>query len=472
MNQTKKHTIEVFAENTPGVLYRITGLFLKRKINIEGLTVSETENKGISHFIITINETNETVEKILKQLDRIIEVTQTNLVENKALEPSRATKALNVSAIKQMQLLAVQNEDVISLAQGIPSFTTDESIKHAAIDAIKESKTDKYTSGYGIDELRKAIVEKVKRDNNIEATIDNVLVTHGGIEALMATFLTLLNPEDEIIILTPDYASHITQTKIVLHGAKPICVPLKETEKGWILEPEKIEEKITQNTKALLFCNPCNPTGKVYTKEELLQIADIALKHNIYIITDEIYEYFTFDNKKHISIGSFKEIADRVISIFGLSKSYAMTGWRIGYIVAPNKLIPEIFKIHDSLVTCPTAVSQYAALKAITGEQTMVKKYKEAFEKRRNIVIEAIKKSNKISAIIPQGAYYAFVKIHKKIDDVSLTMDLLHHAKVAVIPGSAFGSGGENHLRISFGCEEQKLQEAMERFITYIEKNM
>lgn len=465
----QKHTIEVFTENTPGVLYRITGLFLKRKINIESLTVSETENKGTSHFIIEINETHETVKKILKQLDRIIEVTKTELRENKPLEVSRSTQALEASAIKQMQLLANKTEGVISLAQGIPSFTTADHIKQAAIKAIQQGVTDKYTSGYGIDELRQTIVEKVKRDNNIDVDMENVMVTHGGIEALMATFLTLLNPEDEIIIITPDYASHITQTKIALHGAKPICVPLKETEDGWILEPEKIEEKITGNTKALLFCNPCNPTGKVYTQEELQQLANIAKKHNIYIITDEIYEYFTYDNKKHISIGSFKEISDRVISIFGLSKSYCMTGWRIGYIVAPKQLIPEIFKIHDSLITCPTAVSQYAAIEAIRGNQTPVREYKEAFERRRSIVVNAVNKSKKMKLIIPQGAYYAFVKILKEVDDRQLAMDVLQHAKVGVIPGSAFGEGAQNHLRISFGGDEKKLREGLERFIKYIE---
>lgn len=467
-----KHTITIDTENTPGVLYRITNLFLKRKINIESLSVSETENKGISHFIIAINEKQETVEKVLKQLNRIIEVLKTELIENKVLEPSRATTALQPSAIKQMQLLAAKDKEIITLAQGIPSFNTAEPIKQAAIEAIKQSITDRYTSGYGIEALRKAIVAKVKKDNNIEATIENVLVTHGGIEALMATFLTLLNPEDEIIILTPDYASHITQTQIALHGAKPIFVPLKETKEGWTLEPEYIEVAITHNTKAILFCNPCNPTGKVYTQQELQYIADIAVKHNLYILTDEMYEYFTFDKKKHISIGSFPEVADRTISIFGVSKSYAMTGWRIGYIVANQELIPQIFKIHDSLVTCPTAVSQYAALAAITGDQAIVTEYKEAFEKRRNIVIKAIKKSNKLQLTIPKGSYFAFVKVLKDVNDYDLALKLLHEAKVAIIPGSAFGLGGENHLRISFGGEEKQLKEGLERFVKYIEENV
>ena len=273
-----------------------------------------------------------------------------------------------MSAIKRVQLMAKADKKVISLAQGIPSFTTPENIKKAAIAAIKKGDADKYTPGYGIDELREAIVKKVKRDNNITATKDQIIVTHGGIEAMMTTFIALLNPSDEIIVLSPDYASHITQTQIARHGGRPIYVPLRETPKGWVLDPEKIEAAMTQRTKAILMCNPCNPTGKVYTLEELKHLARIARRYNVFIISDEIYEYFTYDKKKHISIGSLPEAADQVISIFGVSKSYAMTGWRIGYIVADKNLVSQIMKIHDSLVTCPTAVSQYAALEAITGK--------------------------------------------------------------------------------------------------------
>lgn len=559
MDSIKTYTIIIFSENKPGVLNRISDLFLRRKINIESLTVSEVEKEGISRFTIVVKVDSQTIEKITKQLYRIIEVikvfettdedlvfkevafikvstknpdqrrevedlaylfrAKVNFVTSNYLivektgseeeidslysllkpfhirefvrsgriavlkdeekftgkfsflkEPSDAVSAIDVSAIKKLQLMASEDKSVISLAQGIPSFFTAPHIKQAAKEAIDKNLSDKYTSGYGIDTLRGAIVSKLQKDNNIRVDMSQIIVTHGGIEALMAVFMTILNPQDEVIVLTPDYASHITQTRIARHGGRPIFVPLTETENGWMLDSGKIESGVTQNTKAILVCNPCNPTGKVYSYDELKEIARIAEKYNLFIITDEIYEYFTFDNKKHISIASFPEAQDRTISVFGLSKSYAMTGWRIGYVVASKKLIGQIFKIHDSLVTCPTAVSQYAALAALQGEQDIVKEYRDAFEKRRNIVVDALKQTDKLQLVLPEGAYYAFPKITVPVDDYELAIRLVREAKVAVVPGSAFGLGGENHLRISFGGEEKLLKEGLERLVKYIEK--
>lgn len=560
MNEEKLYTIIIFTENKPGILYRIADAFLKRKINIESLTVSEIEAQEMSRFTVLVKGTRSGIEKITKQLYKIIEVikvlettdeelifkeialikvstknpqkrqevedlaylfhaniiyagsnfltleksgTEEEINSLSALlkpfgireyvrsgrialtkeeqpfigkfgetirEPSYLSSSLEISAIKKVQLLANADKDVISLAQGIPSYATPEPIKKAAIAAIKKGVVDKYTPGYGIDELREAIVKKVKCDNNITATKDQVMVTHGGIEAMIATFIALLNPTDEILVLSPDYASHITQTQIARHGGRPIYVPLAETKKGWILDPRKVEAAITQRTKAILICNPCNPTGKVYTSEELKQLVQIAQKYNIFIISDEMYEYFTYDEKKHISIGSLPEAADRVISIFGVSKSYAMTGWRIGYIVASKELIATIMKIHDSLVTCPTTISQYAALAAITGKQDVVKAFRKGFEKRRQIVLDAVKGAKKIHLVAPEGAYYAFAKIEGEVDDYDLAMRLFREAKVAVVPGSAFGIGGESHIRISFGGEEKDIKEGMRRLVSYIER--
>lgn len=558
MSEIKRYTIIIFTENKPGILYRIADAFLKRKINIESLTVSEIEAQSMSRFTVLVKGTKLAIEKITKQLYKIIEVvkvletTDNELIfkeialikvstknpsrrqevedlvylfqativhvgntfltieksgteeeinslysllkpfgireyarsgriallkeeqsfngkfgdENR--EPSFIASAIEISAIKRLQLLANADKEVISLAQGIPSFATPDHIKKAAIAAIKKGLVDKYTSGYGIDPLREAIVAKVKRDNDIIATKDNVIVTHGAIEAMMATFIALLNPKDEIIVLSPDYASHITQTQIARHGGRPIYVPLTETENGWILDPEKVEAAMTQRTKAILMCNPCNPTGKVYAHEELKQLAKIARKYNLFIISDEMYEYFTYDKKKHISIGSFPEVADRVISIFGVSKSYAMTGWRIGYAVANKELIAQIMKIHDSLVTCPTVVSQYAALAAITDKQDSVAEFRKEFMKRRKIVLDALKGLKNVHCAVPKSSYFAFVKVSGNIDDYDLAMRLLHEAKVAVVPGSAFGLGGESHIRISYGGEEKELREGMKRLVMYL----
>lgn len=560
METKQRYTIIAFTENTPGVLYRISDLFLRRKINIESLTVSETERSGQSRFTIVVETTKENVEKIVKQLYRIIEVFKVfeseerellykevafikvctkNAIARREVEdvahifrakvvyaggdfvviektgreeeidsillllrpfgikeivrsgriallkdgkkyegkfnleqivPSQASASIEVSLIKKMQLLANKDKSVISLAQGIPSFQTPEHIRQAAKDAIDADLVDKYTTGYGIDALREEIVKKVSRDNNIRADVEQVIVTHGGIEALMSIFMALLDPSDEIIVLTPDYASHITQTRIVRHGGIPVFVQLTETPGGWVLDAEKLEAAVTAQTKAILICNPCNPTGKVYSKEELKEIARIAKNYNLFIIADEMYEYFTFEGKKHVSIGSMQEVADRVISVFGVSKSYCMTGWRIGYIVAEKHLVSHIFKIHDSLITCPTVVSQYAALAALRGKQTVVKNYRDAFFKRRQIVIDELAKCKKLELVKPEGAYYAFVKVRGDVDDYDLSMRLLNEAKVAVVPGSAFGPGGESHMRISFGGDEAQLREGLRRLVGYLEK--
>ncbi len=560
MEDIRTYTIIIFSENKPGVLNRISDLFLRRKINIDSLTVSEIEERGLSRFTIVVTLTKKLVDTIVKQLYKIVEVVK--VFENKdnelifkeiafikvstktpeqrrevedvaylfrarvtfvahdfmviektgteeetnslysllrpfgirefvrsgriavlkeetkiigkinpmAKDPADVVKNIDVSAIKRVELMARQEKGVISLAQGIPSFFTPTHIREAAKKAIDDNLVDKYTSGYGIDPLREAIVTKLQRDNGIYADPAQVIVTHGAIEALMAVFMALLNPTDEVVVLTPDYASHITQTRIARHGGVPIFVPLTETENGWVLDPERLEASITQQTKAILVCNPCNPTGKVYTKEELEHIVRIANQYNLFIITDEMYEYFTFDKRKHISIASLPGAEDRTISIFGVSKSYAMTGWRIGYIVGSKRLIPQIFKIHDSLITCPVAVSQYGALAALQGDQSVVTEFKDAFLKRRAIVMEELQKSDLFFLSAPDGAYYAFPKIALPIDDYDLSMRLIREAKVAVVPGSAFGLGGQNHIRISFGAEEDKLREGLQRLINFVEK--
>lgn len=557
MTSVPKLTITVFSQNTPGVLYRISNLLLRRKINIESLTVSEIEAKSRSRFTIVVKEDMELVKKIVKQLERIIEVyevfvhtdeeltskevalikvvaknpiqyeqlekvaaqffasiirTETDgVVIQKTgseedidflcsvLEPfgikeivrsgrialekkpskiisttqtkgfSKATSVIDVSMIKRIEMFAKKETGVISLAQGIPSFYTPFHIKEAAKRAMDDNLTDKYTSGYGIEPLRIAMAEKIQKENKIDVSPEEIIVTHGAIEGMMAIFMALLNPGDEIIVPTPDYATHITQIIIATQGGKPVYVPLSEEADGWKFNPQHIEEAITPKTKAILICNPCNPTGKVYSYEELSQIAKIASKHNLYVISDEMYEHFVYDGKKHVSIGSLKEIADRTISVFGVSKSYAMTGWRIGYIAAKQPVLGNVFKIHDSLVTCPTAVSQYAALAAITGPQDEVANFKKAFERRRDIVTKELAKTDQLQYTIPQGAYYAFPKVTAGVDDVAFAMRLIKEAKVAVVPGSAFGAGGESHLRLLFAGEDELLQEGLKRFVHFLQ---
>ncbi len=385
---------------------------------------------------------------------------------------SSVVGSIEVSAIKQLELYALSKPDVVSLAQGTPSFFTPDHIKEAATEAMKKGLTDKYTPGYGIEPLRVAIVEKLKKQNNIHVQPSQVMVTHGAIEACMAVFMTLLNPNDEVLMPTPNYASHVTQIKIALLGRSPTYVPMDETKDGWSIDLEKIKRAITPNTKAIIICNPSNPLGKIYSKEELEAIANIAIQHNLYIIADEMYEDLVYDGKKHISIGSFPEVFDRTISIFGVSKSYAMTGWRIGYLATSQELFNQIFKIHDSLVTCPTAISQYAAIAALNGPKDVVWEFKKEYEKRRKITVDALKSTDKLQVSTPEGAYYILPKIKKPVDDVALAMEMVDKAGVAVVPGSAFGKGGENHIRIAYGCEEEQLRKGLDRFVSYINKHL
>lgn len=551
-------TITIYSENKPGVLYRIANLLLRRKINIESLTVSEIKNENRSRFTIVVKQDPATVSKVAKQLKKIIEVTQVDIHEDyqlifkeaaliklkaadsklftrlediinqfkasiiyreeknivvqkigseqdldfliSALEPfgikeivrsgrialekgkagnagisnghlkqtSRTTSSIGISEIKRIELLARSKKDVISLAQGIPDTSTDSSIREAAKMAIDKGLSDKYTPGYGILPLREAITKKLAEENNINTTPRQIIVTHGAIEALMSIFMALLNVEDEVIVLSPDYASHLTQITIATHGGKPVFVPLDETKDGWVLDYQKLEDAITPRSKAILFCNPTNPTGKVYSEKELQDIAKVAQKYNLYIITDEIYEHFVFDSKKHLSIGSFASVSDRTISVFGVSKSYSMTGWRVGYLAANENLVDQIFKVHDALITCPTAISQYASLQAISGKQDMVDSYKRAYAERRQIVCSWLDKTDRLTYTKPQGAYYCFPKFREVVNDEEMVIRLMQEGKVAVVPGSAFGRGGENHLRISFGCDEKTLEEGMERLINFV----
>lgn len=385
---------------------------------------------------------------------------------------SRTTESIQVSIIKRIELMTKTHKGVISLAQGIPSFFTPDHIKKAAIEAINNNSADKYTWGQGIDILREEIAKKITTYNKIPVTSSEILVTHGAIEAMISIFMALLNVEDEIIVITPDYASHITQITIATHGGKPIFVPMEETDKGWVLDGTRLEQAVNARTKAILICNPSNPTGKVFTKEELQEVARIALRHNLYIITDEMYEDFLYDGREHISIGSFKEVANRVISVFGVSKSYSMTGWRIGYVAASRNLTDQIMKVHDSLVTCPTAVSQYAALAAITGPKTEVEQFAKAYQRRRQIVLTELAKTDRLSYTPPQGAYYCFPKIKKGVNDIELATRLVKEAGVAVVPGSPFGAGGESHVRISFACDDEKLTEGLKRFVRYLNEKL
>lgn len=553
----KKYYIIVFSQNKPGILNRISDLFLRRKINIESLTVAPFFEKEMARFTIEIKADEALVEKITKQLYRIIEVYKVfdtdeqssfnkeiilvkihapspfarQLIEDQVrifrarivfigkkeivIEKTGSSEEIdtffhsvrifgvvdyvrsgavalkketteekkftfkkgsaffssliNESIIRSIQQYVASKKDVISFAQGIPIFPTPYEIKKELVKVVSKNLADYYTPGYGILELREEIVKKLRSFNKIAAHFDEIIVTHGATQAMMAILLTLLEKEDEVIVITPDYASHFTQLIIVQKGIYLKEVSMKEVNGQWQVDFEALENAISQKTKAIIFTNPNNPTGKVFTKEELEKILVLAKKYNLYLITDEIYEYFVFDGRKHISIASFPQAKERVISIFGASKSYSMTGWRIGYIHANRELIKQIYKVHDHLVVCPTAISQYAALIALRYGEKLPERFRVVYEKRRNIIIEAFKKTKKLSFSIPEGSYYIFPKINEKnVDDYSLIYKMIDQAKVAAVPGSAFGKAGAGYFRISFAGDENELKKGLKRIVNFL----
>lgn len=358
--------------------------------------------------------------------------------------------------------------DVVNFGVGEPDFDTPEHIKEAAIKAIKDGFT-KYTPVGGIDELKEAIIEKLEIENGLKYSKENILVSCGAKHSLYNIAQALFGPGDEVIIPAPYWVSYPDQ--VLINDAKPVIVETYE-EDNFMLRPEILESKITDKTKALILNYPSNPTGFIYSKEVLERIAEIVLKHNIYVISDEIYEKLIYDGQKHISIASLDdEIKEKTIVVNGLSKAYAMTGWRIGYAAGPVEIIKTMTNIQSQSTSNPTSIAQKAAVAALRGPQDCVEKMRREFEKRRNYLVEALNKINGISCKMPNGAFYVFPNIKsilgKNTDNfkinssMDLSIYLLEKALVALVPGSAFGA--EGYIRISYATSMENLSKGVER---------
>ncbi len=380
---------------------------------------------------------------------------------------SKRVYQIKKSAIHEMTRLSKQYHDVAFLSWAKPTSGTPEHINNAAISAIKKGLAGGYSQSDGLPELREEIVKKLKRDNNIPANISQLLVTVGAIEGLAAAVMATIDPGDEVILPTPTYSTHIRQVRIA--SGKPVLVPLIE-DKDFALDIESIKKAITPKTKAIMFCSPNNPTGTVYPENELRQLAKIALENNLMIITDEAYEYFTFDNNKHFSIASIPEMKKNVISVFTFTKSYAMTGWRVGYLHADEKLIPQIKKTHIPFAICAPVVSQYAAIGALKGSQKCIDDFRNHYLKTRNLMCERLDKLNNVFEYNkPGGSYLMFPKIlgEKGKDSITFSKKLLQEAKISTTPGIAFGPTGESHIRLSFCVSKEMINKAFDRIDKY-----
>jgi len=383
------------------------------------------------------------------------------MVVGALFEVSLRTSLIKPSAIRRMLELSAGMKNVVHLEQGEPDFTTPTHILEAAVEATRKGFTH-YTEIDGTLELRQAIAEKLERENGVDADPQTeITVTSGSQEAMLIAALGFLNSGDEALILDPYYPAGFED--ILLAEAKPIAVPLDER-RNYEIEMEALEGKITKRTKMIWMCNPSNPTGHVFSKHDLEIIAEVAQKHNLIVFTDEIYEKIVYDGTRPISIGSLPGMEDRTITVNGFSKAYAMTGWRIGYVVAGKELSATLRKLHYYAVLCPNAISQKAAVAALTGPQDRVKEMVAEYDRRREFVLHELEKIESLSYSRPKGAFYVFPNFSSfEKSDEALASRLLKEVGVVTAPGSGFGKAGEGHLRISYSVSYEQVKEGMKR---------
>ena len=365
--------------------------------------------------------------------------------------------------------------DVISFGAGEPDFNTPQNIINAAIKAMEDGNT-KYTNVNGILPLREAICKKFKDDNGLIYNPSQIVVSTGAKQSLANAFLAILNPGDEVIVPNPYWVSY--PELIGLADGKAVFVESNETS-SYKFTKENLEKAVTEKTKAIILNTPNNPTGTIYSKEELMEIAEFTKKYNLIIVSDEMYEKLIYDGEEHVSIASVSDDAyERTIVINGLSKSYAMTGWRLGYCGATEKISKLMTNIQSHMTSNVCSISQYAAVEALNGPQDKVKEMISEFERRRNYMVKTLEEMNNLSIIKPQGAFYIMINIDKCLgkeingekitDSMDFSAKLLEHEKVAVIPGKAFGL--DNYVRVSYATSMELIEKGLERINKFVNK--
>jgi len=384
---------------------------------------------------------------------------------------SKRIKRISVSQTLEMskrsQELREKGVDIIDMSVGQPDFPTPAHIKQAAKEAIDENYTF-YTPVPGYSELRKAIVEKFKKENNLEFTKNQIVVTNGAKQALANTILTLINKGHEILVPTPYWVSYAELINLAEGKNKFIKTDISTNYK---VTAEQIEKAITKNTRILVYSSPSNPAGSVYSRDELEAIAQVIKKHEeIYVISDEIYEHINFIGK-HESIAQFEEIKDRVIVINGMSKGYAMTGWRLGYMAAPEWIAESCTKLQGQYTSGASSISQMAAIAALKGDNIYTLGMNQAFRERRDMIVSLMKEIPGFKTYVPEGAFYIFPQVKEYFGKINnyiniknasdLSMYLLNEAHVATVPGTAFGN--PDCIRFSFALDKNKISAAMER---------
>ena len=380
-----------------------------------------------------------------------------------------------IAVTQKARELRAAGKDVVGLGAGEPDFDTPDNIKEAAIKAIKDGDT-KYTAVDGTSELKKAIVDKFKRENNLNYTTDQITVGAGGKHVIYNLMMATLNKGDEVIIPAPYWVSY--PDIVLLAGANPIVIECSE-EQGFKLTAKDLESSITNNTKWIILNSPSNPTGACYTEQEIKNLAQVLRrKPHVNVLSDDIYEHVTYEGFKFFTIAQIPELKNKVVTMNGVSKSYAMTGWRIGYAAGDKEVIKAIAKIQSQSTTNPSSISQAAAVEALNGTQDFIPIRSLAFQERRDFVVNSLNAIDGINCLKPDGAFYVFPsckdligkkdKNGKKLEnDTDFVQSLLENNNVAVVQGSAFGL--EGFFRISYATSMKNLEKAMERIKSFCE---
>jgi aminotransferase len=359
-------------------------------------------------------------------------------------------------------------KDIIFLNVGEPDFTTPQHIIKAAKKALDEGFTH-YSGDKGLLELRQLIAEKLRKERELEVDpAEGVIITSGGGEANWAALMSLINPGDEVLIPSPYYPPY--NTTVRLAGGVPVPVPLKE-ELGFEWDPEDLERRITQNTKLIIVCSPDNPTGGVLSEKCIRELARAAQEHDLLVLSDEVYEAFLYDNKKFCSIASIPGMEERTIITNSFSKTYAMTGWRVGFIAGSSEIISNALKVHYATTICASTISQKAAIAALIGPQNCVKEMASEYDARRKIIVEGLNKIAGFKCNMPKGAFYVFPNIKEfKMSSEAFAKHLVKEARVVTVNGSAFGPDGEGYLRISYAASQKNILNALDRISEATEK--
>lgn len=388
------------------------------------------------------------------------------------IQPS-ATVAINSKAVEMKR----QGEDVISLAAGEPDFDTPEHVREAAIRAINSGKT-RYTAVDGIPELKEAVAAKFKRDNGLDVTAADCFVSSGGKQIIFNALMATLNPGDEVVIPVPYWVSYPEIVRLC--DADPVFA-VADASTGFKLKPEVLEAAITPKTKWLILNTPSNPTGAAYTRDELRGLADVLLRHpHVHILTDDIYEVLVYDGGTFATIAGVEpQLRERTLTMNGVSKSHAMTGWRIGYCTGPRPLLGAMNKLQSQSTTNPSSISQWAAVEALNGPQGFLKGWREVFQGRRDLVVRGLNANTGLDCLTPEGAFYVFPSVKRLLGrtsgggralatDADFVLALLEETGVALVHGTAFGLAG--HMRLSYAASNAQLEDAVSRIQDFCAK--